>query len=99
MPVNPKEWAEGLDPWKPVFLSAPLARGGKIVTDWKPGDARSIPTGGVNGRAASADDKAGIFSIHQRLRGVGGDRRPANREREVRLRGRGGDGLDRTSAS
>jgi acetylornithine deacetylase/succinyl-diaminopimelate desuccinylase-like protein len=61
MPVNPKEWAEGLDPWKPVFLSAPLARGGKIVTDWKPGDTIN-PDWRVNGRA-SADDKAGIFSI------------------------------------
>lgn len=60
-PVNPKEWAEGLDPWNPVFLSAPTARGGKIITDWKPGDAIN-PEWRVNGRA-SADDKAGVFSI------------------------------------
>ncbi len=60
-PVNPKEWAEGLDPWKPVFLTAPLAKGGKIVTDWKAGDAIN-PAWRVNGRA-SADDKAGVFSI------------------------------------
>src|SRR5258708_4318900 len=60
-PVNPKEWAEGLDPWKPVFLTAPLTKGGKIVTDWKPGDAIN-PAWRVNGRA-SADDKAGVFAI------------------------------------
>jgi len=60
-PVNPKEWAEGLDPWKPVFLTAPVARGGKIVPDWKTGDAIN-PEWRVNGRA-SADDKAGVFAI------------------------------------
>ncbi len=61
MPVNPKEWAEGLDPWKPVFLTAPMARGGRIVTDWKSGDAIDS-SWRLNGRASS-DDKAGIFSI------------------------------------
>lgn len=61
MPVNPKEWAEGLDPWNPVFLTAPIARGGKIITDWQPGDAIN-PDWRLNGRA-SADDKAGVFSI------------------------------------
>ena len=60
-PVNPKEWAEGLDPWKPVFLTAPLVRGGKIVTDWKAGDPIN-PAWRVNGRA-SADDKDGVFAI------------------------------------
>ena len=61
MPVNPKEWAEGLDPWNPVFLTAPIARGGKIITDWKAGDAINSDWR-LNGRA-SADDKAGVFSI------------------------------------
>ena len=60
-PVNPKEWAAGLDPWKPVFLTAPLGRGGSIVTDWRPGDAID-PQWRINGRA-SADDKAGVFAI------------------------------------
>jgi acetylornithine deacetylase/succinyl-diaminopimelate desuccinylase-like protein len=60
-PVNPKEWAEGLDPWQPVFLTAPVGRGGKIVADWQPGD-RIDPGWRLNGRA-SADDKAGVFSI------------------------------------
>lgn len=51
MPVSPKEWAEGLDPWDPVFLTAPIARGGKIITDWTPA-TRSTPTGGSTaGRA------------------------------------------------
>ncbi|MDI1319676.1 MAG: M20/M25/M40 family metallo-hydrolase [bacterium] len=60
-PVNPKDWAEGLDPWQPVFLTAPLVRGGKIVTEWKPGDAIN-PAWRINGRA-SADDKDGVFAI------------------------------------
>ncbi len=60
-PVNPKEWAEGLDPWNPVFLTAPVARGGRIIDTWKPGDAIN-PEWRINGRA-SADDKAGVFSI------------------------------------
>ena len=60
-PVNPKEWGAGLDPWKPVFLTAPVARGGKIIADWKRGDAIN-PDWRINGRA-SADDKAGVFSI------------------------------------
>jgi len=61
MPVNPTDWAEGLDPWNPLFLTAPVGRGGQIVPDWKPGDAID-PDWRLNGRAA-ADDKAGIFSI------------------------------------
>lgn len=60
-PVNPKEWAEGLDPWNPVFLTAPIARGGKIITEWKAGDPIN-PDWRLNGRA-SADDKAGVFAI------------------------------------
>ena len=59
-PVNPKQWAEGLEPFKPVFLSAPIERGGKIV-DWQPGQ-RVDPTWRISGRAA-ADDKAGVFAI------------------------------------
>jgi acetylornithine deacetylase/succinyl-diaminopimelate desuccinylase-like protein len=49
-PVTPKQWAPGLEPFKPVFLTAPIDRGGQIITAWKPGDA-------------SADDKAGVFAI------------------------------------
>ena len=60
-PVNPHEWAEGLDPWRPVFLTAPVARGGRVIDSWKPGDAIN-PEWRLNGRASS-DDKAGVFSI------------------------------------
>ncbi|MGH6629428.1 MAG: M20/M25/M40 family metallo-hydrolase, partial [Burkholderiales bacterium] len=60
-PVNPKQWAAGLEPFQPVFLTAPVERGGRIVTDWKPGDAIN-PDWRISGRA-SADDKAGVFAI------------------------------------
>jgi acetylornithine deacetylase/succinyl-diaminopimelate desuccinylase-like protein len=60
-PVNPAEWAPGLTPWNPVFLTAPVGKGGQIVTDWKPGDPIN-PQWRLNGRA-SADDKAGVFAI------------------------------------
>lgn len=60
-PVNPKQWAPGLDPFTPVFLSAPMERGGKIVTP--DASATSInPQWRLSGRG-SADDKAGIMTI------------------------------------
>jgi acetylornithine deacetylase/succinyl-diaminopimelate desuccinylase-like protein len=59
-PVNPKQWAEGLEPFKPVFITAPIEQGGHIV-NYKPGQA--IDTAWrISGRA-SADDKAGIMCI------------------------------------
>lgn len=60
-PVNPRQWAEGLDPWRPVFLTAPAERGGRIVEAWKPGDPIN-PDWRLSGRSA-ADDKAGVFCI------------------------------------
>ncbi len=60
-PVNPRQWAEGLEPFKPVFLTAPAERGGKIITDWQPG-APINPDWRLSGRGA-ADDKAGVLSI------------------------------------
>lgn len=59
-PVNPRQWAEGLEPFTPVFLTAPVERGGKIV-DWQPGQPID-PTWRLSGRGA-ADDKAGVFTI------------------------------------
>lgn len=59
-PVNPKQWAEGLEPFRPVFLTAPVERGGKVVA-WQPGQPIE-PTWRISGRAA-ADDKAGVFAI------------------------------------
>lgn len=59
-PVNPKQWAEGLEPFKPVFLTAPIERGGRIV-DWRPGQPVD-PSWRLSGRGA-ADDKAGVYAI------------------------------------
>jgi acetylornithine deacetylase/succinyl-diaminopimelate desuccinylase-like protein len=59
-PVNPKQWSEGLQPFNPVFITAPLERGGKIV-NYKKGDAID-PSWRISGRSA-ADDKAGVMTI------------------------------------
>ncbi|MGX7689788.1 M20/M25/M40 family metallo-hydrolase [Flectobacillus sp. BAB-3569] len=60
-PVNPNQWAEGLEPFKSVFLDASLEKGGKIIPDPKQGDIIN-PEWRIYGRSAS-DDKAGVFSI------------------------------------
>jgi acetylornithine deacetylase/succinyl-diaminopimelate desuccinylase-like protein len=59
-PVNPAQWAPGLHPFQPVFLTAPVERGGRIV-EWKPGQPID-PTWRISGRGA-ADDKAGVYAI------------------------------------
>ncbi|GAB3493639.1 M20/M25/M40 family metallo-hydrolase [Spirosoma knui] len=60
-PVNPKQWAAGLDPFVPVLITAPMEQGGTIVTTYKPGDALN-PSWRLTGRG-SADDKAGVMTI------------------------------------
>jgi acetylornithine deacetylase/succinyl-diaminopimelate desuccinylase-like protein len=60
-PVNPKQWAEGLEPFTPVLFTERLDKGGKkisfptasekILSDWR-----------LYGRASS-DDKAGVFAM------------------------------------
>ena len=60
-PVNPKQWAEGLQPFVPVFITAPVEQGGKIVTGYKSGDSIN-PNWRLTGRG-SADDKAGVMTI------------------------------------
>lgn len=60
-PVNPADWAPGLEPFSPRFITAPIEHGGKIVETWKRGDPVD-PQWRLTGRA-SADDKAGILSI------------------------------------
>lgn len=60
-PVNPNQWAEGIEPFKSVFLDASLEKGGKIISPPKP-DERINPEWRIYGRSAS-DDKAGVFSI------------------------------------
>jgi len=60
-PVNPKQWTGGLQPFEPVFITAPVEQGGTIITTYKPGDAID-PTWRLAGRG-SADDKAGVMTI------------------------------------
>lgn len=60
-PVNPKQWAAGIEPFKSVFLDASLEKGGKIVPAPKPNENIN-PEWRIYGRSTS-DDKAGVFSI------------------------------------
>lgn len=60
-PVNPKQWAAGLEPFKPVFLTAPIEQGGKIIP-FQPGKDVLQDNYRLSGRGA-ADDKAGVMTI------------------------------------
>ena len=60
-PVNPKQWAEVLQPFVPVFITAPIEQGGKVVMSYKAGDPVD-PNWRLTGRG-SADDKAGVMTI------------------------------------
>lgn len=60
-PVNPRQWAEGLQPFEPVFLTAPIERGGKIVSQ-SANSNKIDPQWRLSGRG-SADDKAGVMTI------------------------------------
>ena len=60
-PVNPANWHQGLDPFKPQLVSDRLDRGGKFMTFPKKGE-KFDPKWRIYGRA-SADDKAGVYSI------------------------------------
>ena len=59
-PVNIKQWSPLAKPFEPVFISAPIERGGHLVT-FKQGDEID-PSWRISGRA-SADDKAGVMCI------------------------------------
>lgn len=59
-PVNVKQWWTGLDPFTPVFITAPLEQGGSIIS-YKKGDPVNAAWR-LSGRA-SADDKAGVMAI------------------------------------
>ncbi|HEY4327128.1 MAG TPA: M20/M25/M40 family metallo-hydrolase [Mucilaginibacter sp.] len=59
-PVNPKQWAAGLKPFDPVFITKPIEQGGTII-NYQPG-MNINPDWRISGRA-SADDKASIMCI------------------------------------
>lgn len=60
-PVNPKQWAEGLQPFVPTLYSDRLDKGGAKILF--PADQQNInPSWRVYARGSS-DDKAGVFSI------------------------------------
>ncbi|WP_230407027.1 M20/M25/M40 family metallo-hydrolase [Pontibacter cellulosilyticus] len=60
-PVNPKQWHEGLKPFEPVLITAPLENGGKIIGPYKKGGEINQEWR-ISGRGA-ADDKAGVMAI------------------------------------
>src|SRR4051812_36550561 len=60
-PVNPAQWAPGWEPFHPRFATAPFEQGGRLLSDWKPGDPVD-PHWRLTGRG-SADDKAGVMVI------------------------------------
>lgn len=60
-PVNPKQWAEGLEPFKPLLMTNRIDKGGKPIAfpaeqEWVQDDWRLYARG-------SSDDKAGVFAI------------------------------------
>jgi acetylornithine deacetylase/succinyl-diaminopimelate desuccinylase-like protein len=60
-PVNPKQWAEGLQPFVPILFSDRLDKGGIKISF--PSDQQKIePIWRLYARGSS-DDKAGVFSI------------------------------------
>ncbi|MFZ1749136.1 MAG: M20/M25/M40 family metallo-hydrolase [Saprospiraceae bacterium] len=68
-PVNPDNWERGLEPFKPVFISDRLDKGGKILAFPKI-DEQFDPNWRIYGRSSS-DDKAGVYCIlkaHQAIK-------------------------------
>jgi len=59
-PVNPKQWTNGLEPFKPVFITRAVEHGGTII-DYKQGQPLNDDWR-LTGRG-SADDKAGVMTI------------------------------------
>jgi len=60
-PVNPKQWADGLEPFKPVLMSDRIDKGGKPVSF--PNDQEAFQGMWRLYARGSSDDKAGVFAI------------------------------------
>ena len=59
-PVNPTQWAKGLEAFKPVLFSKALHQGGTVIPF--PADGKYEPEWRIYARSAS-DDKAGVAAI------------------------------------
>jgi len=62
-PVDPVRWHPNLKPFEPIFLSAPIDKGGKILP-FPAADQPINPEWRISGRSSS-DDKAGVLAIIQ----------------------------------
>ena len=60
-PVNPRQWAEGLEPFKPVLMSDRIDKGGKAISF--PTETETIQGNWRLYARGSSDDKAGVFAI------------------------------------
>lgn len=60
-PVNPKQWADGLEPFTPTLYSARIDKGGNKIAFPEKGD-KIDPASRLYARGSS-DDKAGVFAI------------------------------------
>jgi acetylornithine deacetylase/succinyl-diaminopimelate desuccinylase-like protein len=60
-PVNPKQWAEGLQPFKPVLMSDRIDKGGKSISF--PANDETVQGNWRLYARGSSDDKAGVFAI------------------------------------
>ena len=59
-PVNPAQWAQGLDPFQPKLFSGPIDKGGTNIPF--PADSNYNKDWRIYARGAS-DDKAGVTAI------------------------------------
>jgi len=59
--VNPAQWHPAIKPHQPVFLSASIEKGGRVISPLKSGEAIN-PEWRISGRSSS-DDKAGVMLI------------------------------------
>ena len=60
-PVNPAQWRQGLQPFKPTLVRGNLADGAEIIS-WPDSSKRFLPDWRIYARGAS-DDKGGVMAI------------------------------------